>query len=110
MRNRRSAVNEVLAYLVPGEKIQFVQFGRFGRYGEDGTIPESVQGRLLTYRQAARYLNKNTFYRAGDYGAHAFLIYTNKNILYVNQHMGHTWIDKIPRYPREGFIPELPEN
>jgi hypothetical protein len=108
--NRRTTSNEVLAYLTSGEKIQFVQFGRFGRYGEDGPIPVEVQGRLLTYRQAAKYLNNNTFYSSGDYGSHAFLIYTNKNILYVNQHMGHTWIDKIPRYPREGFIPELPEN
>jgi hypothetical protein len=110
MGDHRTAFNEVLAYLMPGEKVQFVQFGRFGRYEEAGPIPVSVQGHLLSYRQAAKYLNKNTFYSTGDYGAHAFLIYTNKHILYVNQHMGHTWIDKIPRYPREGFIPELPEN
>ena len=102
--------SDVMSYLSAGEKIQFVQFGKFGVYEEQGPIPERLFGKLLTYRQASKYLRTVNFYAHGDYRAHAFLIYTNKNILYVNQHMGHTWVDKLPRYPREGYVPELPEN
>jgi hypothetical protein len=102
--------NEVLSYLLPGEKIQFVQFGRFGFDDKDGPVPRHVYGKLLKYPQAAKYLKSTSFYARGDYASHAFYVYTNKRILWVNQHQGHTWIDSIPRYPREGTVPELPEN
>ena len=106
----KSKGNEVLSYLLPEEKVQFVQFGSFGYEDEDGPIPRRLYGKLLKYSQAAHYLKDISFYAGGDYKSHAFYIYTNRRILWVNQHQGYTWIDSIPRYPREGTVPELPEN
>ena len=102
--------NEVLSYLLPDEKIQFIQFGKFEVDDEDGPIPRKLYGKLLKYSQAAQYLKDISFYASGDFAAHAFYIYTNKRSFWINQRGGYTWLEGIPRYPREGTVPELPEN
>ena len=61
---------------------------------------------LLTLDEAKPYLIKWTIDRNGFIAATSpFYVWTNKNIIFVVEYDGATWLEKVPRNPSTDHMP-----
>lgn len=65
----------------------------------DSAAVKEVLGKFITWEQAAPLLDYNYKRGYGSRDCHDIVIYTDKNIYYVHDYDGATWLQFVPRYP-----------
>lgn len=99
-----NAYEELLVYLKPYEKVNYIVFGEWGWGGYEESDPPSVpldkRGVLLTLEEAKPYMQDWQF--DGGFGApfcHAVHVWTDERVIFVSEYDGSTHLNSVPRNP-----------
>lgn len=101
-----NAKQELLEFLLPAEKIEAIVLGSTDPYGEewDSKVPQDKQGVVLTFEEAAPYLEGWSF--IGGYGTYEgapAYVWTDQRVITVGVYDGSSWLQSIPRNPSPGL-------
>jgi len=99
-----NAIQILLKGLEEDESVEAVVFGNWGAglYEDPECIPFNMRNRVLNLEEATPYMqdwNVNSYYGAPK--SYAIYVWTNKNVFWITQYDGSTWLSSMPRNPED---------